>query len=54
MVKKFRNYIEHGSWEEDMERQIDLLGWFCWGVIIVAALYFGPVCFRIILEEVTR
>jgi len=41
MGEKFRNYILRGSWEEDMERQFDLLERFCWGTIILAALYFG-------------
>lgn len=50
MVEKFRNYIERGSWEEDLDRQFDLLDRFCWVVIVLAVLYFGPACLQIILR----
>jgi hypothetical protein len=54
MVKKFINYIERGTWEEDIERQFDLLDGFCWVVIIIAAIYFGPTFLRVIMQEVSR
>jgi hypothetical protein len=41
MVEKFRNYIERGTWEEDCDRQVDLLAGGCLGTIVLAVLYFG-------------
>ena len=52
MVEKFKDYIERGSWEEDLARADDLLDRFCWVVIILAALYFGPALFQILAREV--
>ena len=54
MVEKFRNYIERGSWEEDLEWADDLLDRFCWVVIILSSLYFGPALFQILVREVFR
>lgn len=54
MVKKFQNYIEQGSWEEDIERQFDLLGWFCWAVIVIATIYFGSAFLHLLMREVPR
>jgi len=35
---------------EGLEKFFDGPGlkWFCWAVIILAVLYFGPVCIRIL------
>lgn len=41
MVKRFRNYIERGTWEEDLEKGDDLIEAACWVVIVFAAAYFG-------------
>ncbi len=54
MVEKFRNYIERGSWEDDLAKGYDLLDAFCWVVIILAAIYFGPALVQIVLREVSR
>jgi hypothetical protein len=54
MVEKFRNYIEWGSWEEDLERQFDYIERFCWVIFLLAAVYFGPTLLRILMREVGR
>lgn len=54
MVEKFRNYIERGSWEEDLDRQFDLLGRVCWAFIILALIYFSPAIVMILIREVGR
>lgn len=52
MIKKFQNYIEQGSWEEDLEKADDLLNCFCWVVIILASVYFSPAVYQILAREV--
>lgn len=52
MVEKFKKYVEEGSFEEDLEKQCDLLDWFCWIVIIMASVYFAPAFFQILAREV--
>ncbi|HRR41204.1 MAG TPA: hypothetical protein P5244_08230 [Syntrophales bacterium] len=54
MVEKFRNYIERGSWEEDLEGQFARLKVFCWVVIVLAALYFGGGYLQRLLVEVIQ
>ncbi len=54
MIKIFTDYIERGSWEEDIERQFDLLDGFCVAVIIIAAIYFGPAFVQMVVQEVSR
>ena len=48
MTKKFRNYIEHGPWEDHIERGERYLNWFCWAAIIFAVAWFVPVAIRVI------
>ena len=45
VIKRFRHYIEHGSWEDDLELGGDRLEWCCWIVIAFAAGYFGWIFF---------
>ncbi|MHB8772986.1 MAG: hypothetical protein ACYC7J_18480 [Syntrophales bacterium] len=54
MVEKFKNYVEQGSWEEDLESAEEWLDGFCWAVIVLAAVCFGPAIFHVLIEGVTR
>ncbi len=54
MIEEFKKEIEHGSWEDDLDRQFAHLDRFCWVVIIFAALYFAPVLCGIIMREAMR
>jgi hypothetical protein len=49
MLKRFRDYIEHGSWEDDLEKGDDLLAAFCWAAIVFASGYFGLGIIRAII-----
>jgi len=50
MIKRTIAYVEKGSWEEDIERFHKGLEWVCWVVIIAAALYFAPVCWKALTD----
>lgn len=54
MVEKFRNYIERGTWEEDLKNAGDLLDLFCVAFFALALFYFGPALVQIVLREVSR
>jgi len=49
MLSRFRDYIERGSWEDDLEKGDDLLAAVCWAVIVFACGYFGQGLIRAIL-----
>jgi hypothetical protein len=50
MFKRFILYIEQAPWDEELERQEKSLERFCWFVIIMAAIFFIPVCLNSVLE----
>jgi hypothetical protein len=50
MFKRFILYIEQAPWDEELERQEKWLNRFCWAVIGLAIIYFGPVCLWIFLR----
>jgi hypothetical protein len=50
MIKKFVTYIGQIPWEVEMERQERILNRGCWAIIILAAIYFGPICVQIFLK----
>jgi len=50
MIKKFITYIEQEPWDETMLRQERILNRCCWAAIVMAVLYFGPVCLRLLWE----
>ncbi|OPY17090.1 MAG: hypothetical protein A4E74_01533 [Syntrophus sp. PtaB.Bin075] len=50
MIEKFRTYIEREPWDEALLRQEKQLKAVCWAVIVLAVLYFGPVCVGILLR----
>ena len=50
MFKRFILYIEQEPWDEELLRQEKWLRRGSWFIIIVAALYFVPVCLSIFLR----
>lgn len=49
-ISKFQRRVENTDWD-DWERKGDkYLEWFCWSVIIVAILYFAPICLKVFLR----
>jgi hypothetical protein len=54
MMEKFKSYIEGESWEEHRESAEEWIDGFCWAVIALAAVVFGPAILRILTEAVAR
>ncbi len=54
MVEKIKNYIEQGSWEEDLESAWKWLDGFCLAVIALALVVFGPAILHVLAEAVLR
>lgn len=41
MLKRFQDYIENSTWEQLLDDDGHTLRRVCWGILIVAALYFA-------------
>lgn len=50
MLKKFRNYIEHSDWDDQLDRSEQWLSRFCAGVLIISACYFGGIMLWILIR----
>lgn len=50
MINRFKTYIEKEPWEEQALHAKKHCNGAAWLVILIAALYFGPVCLRILLR----
>ncbi|MHB8123767.1 MAG: hypothetical protein ACYDG4_16640 [Desulfuromonadaceae bacterium] len=53
-MKKLINYIERGSWEEDLESAEEWLDGLCLAVIALAVVVFGPAILHVLVEAVSR
>jgi hypothetical protein len=50
MIKNFVTYIGQEPWDEVMLKQERWLNRFSWVIIILAAIYFAPICLMIFLR----
>lgn len=50
MIKRIVTYIGQAPWDVEMVRRERSLNRVCWVVIVIAVLYFAPVCLRTILR----
>jgi len=50
MQRKFETYIGPEPWEVKMLRLEKWLDRLSWAVIVLAAIYFAPICLKILLR----
>jgi hypothetical protein len=50
LIKHLADHIESDPWDEVLEKSDRWLIKFCWGVIIIAILYFGGIIIKMWIE----
>ena len=49
MLRRFRDYIENGPWEQHLEEDKRAVVIFCWVAILFSILWFGPTIIRTLI-----
>jgi hypothetical protein len=50
ILYKFQQGIENTNWDEHVEAGDRWLRIFCWAMFVIAAAYFGPVCWDVLVR----
>ena len=50
MINRFREYIEREPWDDEIVQQEKIFNIVAIVIIILAVLYFGPVCLWVLLR----